>query len=94
MNKKICYKCEEIKSTNDFYRCNGTPDGLQYKCKSCVKEYYRKNKSKINKYKKEYRKNNKEKIAEGKRKYYSIKDNMDHKKKHDAEYYEKIEIQY
>lgn len=89
MDKKRCYKCKKAKSVNDFYKCIGSSDGLQYKCKSCVKEYYNKNKSKINEYKKHYRKNNKEKIAEGKKRYYSIKDNMDQKKKHDAEYYEK-----
>jgi hypothetical protein len=48
---KICTKCNIEKDINDFYINRG-------ECKTCRKEYKRKNKDIINKYNQEYRKNN------------------------------------
>lgn len=38
---KTCPKCKESKPLSDFSRCKKASDGLQYRCKECVKEYMR-----------------------------------------------------
>jgi len=47
MNKKQCFKCNKIKSLDNFYKHPDMPDGRVNKCKSCnkkdVSENYRKN---------------------------------------------------
>ncbi len=35
---KTCNQCNESKSTSEFYKRSASPDGLQFKCKECVKE--------------------------------------------------------
>lgn len=35
---KICNQCKESKELDQFWKCNGTPDGLQYKCIACSKK--------------------------------------------------------
>lgn len=35
---KICFKCGEEKSFDEFYKHSGTTDGLLGKCKSCTKK--------------------------------------------------------
>ncbi len=52
MNKtKICDKCKEDKSIFDFTKCNQSPDGFGYYCKSCRKKmkhkYYEANKERL-----------------------------------------------
>tara|TARA_R110000737_G_scaffold2863_2_gene7923 strand:+ start:37 stop:1008 length:972 start_codon:yes stop_codon:yes gene_type:complete len=46
---KTCSKCKISKNLSDFYKCNSSKDSLNYKCKSCVREYkskYSKSKNK------------------------------------------------
>lgn len=49
--KKICSKCHEEKSSNEFYKRTTMQDGLQRQCRSCMKnndkKYYKKNKRKL-----------------------------------------------
>ncbi len=35
---KTCNQCNKNKSESEFYKRSASPDGLQFKCKSCVKE--------------------------------------------------------
>jgi len=48
---KICGKCNQEKSINDFSRCSQKADGYQHACKSCVKQkneaYYLSNKPRL-----------------------------------------------
>lgn len=41
MTKK-CTTCREEKPTGEFYKRTASPDGLEYKCKSCTSIYYSK----------------------------------------------------
>ena len=56
LNKR-CPKCREIKSFGEFYKQRSRLDGLQTNCKSCVRQYYLKNRKE---YYKKYREDNKE----------------------------------
>lgn len=38
---KECSKCHRVLEDSCFYKKEGTPDGLQYVCKDCQKEYVR-----------------------------------------------------
>ena len=69
--KKKCYKCQELKSLDSFWKHKGTSDGLQTWCKDCKKAHNKLNgKSYYNiEYHKNYYKENKEKIAEYQRCY-------------------------
>ena len=81
---KMCSKCGESKPIEAFYKRKRSSDGLYGKCKTCKieyqKEYYAKNKEKVNACRikryaenkekmKEYRIKNRERIAEQNRKY-------------------------
>lgn len=35
---KICSQCNKLKEYKQFHKKSAAPDGLQYKCKECVKE--------------------------------------------------------
>ena len=59
METKICKKCLDNKLLSDFSKNKNTKDGLQDKCKICVKEY-----------KKQYYIDNKDKILEKGKEYY------------------------
>ena len=59
METKICKKCLDNKLLSDFSKNKNTKDGLQDKCKICVKEY-----------KKQYYIDNKDKILEKAKEYY------------------------
>jgi hypothetical protein len=50
---KKCTKCNKNKLFSDFWKGNDQFN-LQYKCKSCIKKYAKKNKKKISKYKKQW----------------------------------------
>ena len=39
---KECTKCHRTLPEGDFYKKAGSPDGLQYVCKECQKEYQHK----------------------------------------------------
>lgn len=66
--RKVCYKCKEEKSTDEFYGGAGTRDGLQSMCKDCTvirhREYYERNKEEIAKKSKKRYEDNKEEIRE------------------------------
>lgn len=38
LENKLCARCKNIKSINDFYKCKSKKDGLQVYCKICTKE--------------------------------------------------------
>lgn len=71
---KVCSKCKIEKDESEFYKDRVNKDGLQYRCKTCRKEYSKSEKWKI--YKSEYNKKypksekRKEKLLEHRRKYY------------------------
>jgi hypothetical protein len=58
--KKICSKCGEEKDVGEFWNSKSTPDGLQYECKKCIKEYQHGEK---------YKKTCKERYLKNKEKY-------------------------
>ena len=39
--KKQCARCRRHKTLTEFHRCQNSPDGHQYRCKSCGKEAQR-----------------------------------------------------
>lgn len=57
---KHCKKCDTLKSKDYFSKDKHHKDGLQSRCKSCVKEYKEKNKQKLKEYKKNYIKSKRE----------------------------------
>lgn len=73
MNSKICMSCRNEKEYKMFSKKISSKDGLQNYCKDCVsayaKEYYKKNKQKMDAANKEYASRNKEKISEYKKQY-------------------------
>lgn len=44
---KTCTDCKEQKSLTDFYKCKTNKDGLQYRCKICLRNYYQTPRGKI-----------------------------------------------
>lgn len=83
MKEQTCTKCKILKPLTEFSRGNNKI-GLQYKCKTCNKNYAKENKTKIKKKAKKYREENKEKIREGGNEY--AKRNRDRKKAYDKKY--------
>lgn len=65
-NKKVCRRCKEEKTVNDFHLQKGGKYGVRSICKRCGLKYaaqYRKNNQEnIKRYSLEYRKNNPEKV--------------------------------
>lgn len=75
---KVCTKCGESKSVDDFNKDKSTKDNLQSKCKLCQKKYRLANKDKLMEIQRNWRKNNPDKV----KKYY------DNSKDYQKEYYE------
>lgn len=69
---KFCHKCNRELSHEEFYKCRRAKDGLQSKCKQCLKKYNEKNKERIKKYQENYRKKNKRKMKEYNKKYREV----------------------
>ncbi len=75
---KTCTKCLADLSISEFNKQTRRKDGLDYWCKQCCKEYFRRyrlaNLEKIKKYNSEYNKNyskfNKEKLKAYQKEYY------------------------
>jgi hypothetical protein len=67
---KKCSKCLEVKKLSEFSKDSRAKDGLQYKCKSCVKQYQVENADKIKQYDKQYRQENAEKLRHYQKQYY------------------------
>jgi len=65
---KNCKKCSETKPLNEFHKSKATNDGLQRKCKECVKKSDKQrhldNPEYFKQYDKHYRLNNKESLKE------------------------------
>ena len=70
---KLCIGCKKIKSTDQFSKHKSRNDGLQEKCKLCVKEYkvkyYQANKDYVLLKNREWRLNNREKRTDYFKKY-------------------------
>ena len=75
---KKCNKCKEEKELSDFSNYKRGKDGLQSKCKQCVKEYSQANKEHIKEYAKEHYQANKERINARANEYYQA--NKEHRK--------------
>lgn len=56
MDTKECSKCKEEQSTDRFSKSKRCKDGLNYWCKSCMKDYVSANREKINAQSRENRK--------------------------------------
>ena len=69
--KKQCGKCGELKEVEMFNKRASSKDGLQAKCKDCMKNHREENKDKILEYKKQYDKDNKERILKRQQNYYN-----------------------
>lgn len=68
---KVCTKCGDSKpATSEYFSIHGSSfDRLRCACKSCDKEYYKKNKERKARVSKEYYENNKEKVLAANKKY-------------------------
>ena len=75
---KVCSTCIIVKSETEFYKKKTAKDGLQPKCKGCVKKYnnsyYTTHREQIVKRSKDWSIKNPEKVAEIQRKYHPKKD--------------------
>jgi len=98
---KICSKCKQEKSINEFNKDSSNKDGLNYWCTDCHKEYYQKHKQKIKKHQKEYdqehkpEKNKYNQEHKPERKEYDKKYNQEHKpekNKYQKEKYQNDEL--
>ena len=83
---KECSCCRKIKPVSEFNKCKRELDGLQLKCKECLKKYRRENKEHRKAYLKIYNEENKDKIKEKRKKYYQK--NSDYIKEKSNKYYQ------
>jgi len=60
---KQCVKCKQILPKSQFNKHKKSKDRLQYRCKDCINEYYKKNPEKCKEAGKKYRKENPKKCA-------------------------------
>ncbi len=86
--EKRCYKCNLLRSLDQFYKSPNRLDGVSSKCKECYKDYYKKNKDYINKQKRQYYRQNKDKSLERNKKW--RKDNPNYCKSYYKSNKEKI----
>ena len=90
VNSRVCTKCGELKSFEEFYKSKKGKYGIESKCKECIneknKQYYENNKEDIVEKGKQYYENNKEYKAEYDKKY--RENNKEHIVKYRKEYYE------
>ena len=68
--EKKCSKCLIIKDVIEFNKKIKSSDGYRSECKICQKEYYNKNKEKINLQNLKYKKDNKEQLNLKRKEYY------------------------
>ena len=91
---KICTKCGEEKSLEEFYKDRRRKDGFYPQCKICLKKYQRKYKEQnrdkylehSKKYQRKYREQNRDKRLEENRKYYE--QNRDKRLEYSKKYHE------
>jgi hypothetical protein len=88
---KLCSKCKEEKSFDEFHKFKYSKDGYRSQCKECRKkkdnQYYNDNREIISQKQKYFRDNNKELVRE--RKIYYYQNNKEKVSKKNKEYKEK-----
>lgn len=84
MMNKICNKCEEEKSTEEFSNDKNRKDGKYPTCKTCMKKIWHERKDTYKERSKKYREENKERLNEYYKQYRDA--NRDKKAKYDAKY--------
>jgi hypothetical protein len=67
---KTCTKCKITKELSEFHKRKTSKDGLQSKCKICIKTYYKDNKESVKISSKKQYQQNKESIRERHKEYY------------------------
>ena len=67
---KTCKYCQECKPLSEFSKSAASKDGLQNRCKSCMKLYRERNKTSITNQRKEYYAKNKDNIIQKSKNYY------------------------
>ena len=98
-DNKICKKCKQNKSLNDFHKSKSYKDGYRSKCRNCINEEIKKRRlqnpererNKLRNfrknnpdYDKNWRENNSEKVIEASKKYYYK--NLEARRKQGTEY--------
>ena len=76
---KRCCRCKEEKDLKEFNKDKSAKDGLQKKCKICLKDYRQLNREKINQYQKQYKKRSPEKQRARLKLNYAVKSGRIHK---------------
>ena len=69
MSGKRCSGCGEVKGVESFSRDRSRKDGLQPRCKACVRRYYEENREAILESNRRYREENREAERERNRRY-------------------------
>jgi hypothetical protein len=67
---KICSKCKQLKSLDNFYKFNRGKNGFESQCKTCKKKYNQENAFQQSEYRKIYYIDNPEKFYQGDRSEY------------------------
>jgi|14BtaG_2_1085337.scaffolds.fasta_scaffold49201_3 hypothetical protein len=81
---KHCKRCDTTKTVDQFYKDKSSKDGLQFKCKACVKAYSEANSEEIAIYKKAHYAANREAVRAKHKAYYQ--ENKEVLKERSAEY--------
>ena len=76
---KSCITCKVDKPLTDYHKRKSSKDGLQHKCKSCVKEWDTIYKSRNKQHTKQYDKANEERFAENRKKASDRQKEIKHK---------------
>lgn len=66
---KMCTKCKTKKSSNEFYKCSSSPDGLQYICKDCKRRYNEEHRNERAQYVREYNDEHRDTLKKHRMKY-------------------------
>ncbi len=75
MNTKICALCKQEKEKTEFFKCKSHEDGLQYRCKKCVKLSMKNWRNQHPEYNKKYYKDNTDRMKGNQIKRYRAKKN-------------------
>jgi 5-methylcytosine-specific restriction endonuclease McrA len=67
---KVCNKCKQGKSLDEFHRSKSAPDGHIAQCKQCRSEYYAQNADRLNARSQKYRADNAERRRQTLREYH------------------------
>ena len=71
MNTKRCSKCGDTKPISMFHKNRTRPDGLDYWCKECRKQYYASHREDKLEYNKQYRATHKKEMQQYMKQYYA-----------------------